>query len=1632
MDNDPSIHPIAETLEAYGLGKLDHAEAEVVGKHLEGCPECQSRLTEITNASSEYPAAPLGFATSTDHAPVGSSSLPAMSSTGQADETSDTLDSQDDGILQRGTRVGYFGDYELLKVLGEGGMGIVYRARQISLNRSVALKMIKASRFPSADEVRRFHNESEAVARLDHPNIVPIFEVGQYEDQHYFSMKLVAGESLDKRPRDCLSNPRRAAELVAKIADAIHHAHQRGILHRDLKPANILIDSEGQPHVTDFGLAKRVEGDSELTRSGAILGTPAYMAPEQASGKRGTVTTSTDVYGLGAILFALLAGRAPFGGTTVLDVLEQVRERTPDSPRKSNPRVPRDLEVICLKCLEKDPPRRYASAHALAGDLKRWLSGEPIAARPVGNAARLWMWCHRNPIVAGAANLATAALVFAAVMSLLYARQQARLAETKTLYGDEQNRRATDQAQAAERLQYSLADSNRRLAMLHFERAQRAFDSGQVNHGLRWLVECWRYSVSANDRAWQHLAEANLALWRYYCPELKGVLSHPSEVRCVTFSPDGRKILTGSEDGTARLWDVTTARPIGQVMLHGSRVSSLAFSPEGKTVLTGSVDKTARLWDAATGLPVGKPLEHQDAVYAVAFSPDGKMVLTGCWDSTARLWDVATAKPIGQPLRHSQPVTSVAFSPDGKAVLTSSVFTAHLWDAVTTQPIGQPMQHIHRPGSGAPLFSPSGNTILTNAPRLWNAATALPISKPLKPFGVVTSMAFSPDGKTVLTGSSDRTARLWDATTAEPIGHHMDHQAEVSSVAFSPDGKTVLTGSHDDRARLWDAATGLSIGHPFEHQAAVTAVAYSPDAKTVLTVSGDNTARLWDAATAEPIGQPLEDRDRVTFALYSPDGKTILVGSSPPSTARLRDATSLRPIGQPIINQDYINSLAFSPDGKTLLTASRNTARQWDADTAKPIGQTMWHQGRVMVARYSPDGRTILTGGSDCAARLWDASTGQPVGQPLMHEGAVRYGAFSPSGKTILTGSEDKTARLWDVATAQPIGKQMVHRAPVTWAAYATDGKTVLTMAGDTARLWDSASALSIGKPLKHQGAVSSMAFSPDSKTILTGSTDNAARLWDATTGEPISRPLRHGAGVQRVTYSPDGTILITGSEDGTARLWDAATAMPIGRPLEHQEAVPRLWDAATALPTGQSTHNQTAVTWLTCSPDSKTIVTGTAKGTARLWQLPAALNADLQTITTWVDTITGLSVDDQGAIYPLDSAAWQARRERLRQLGGPPKSNRRRLLDPILNGPDPTARARAWMTRKRWTEAEVAFDEAVRARPLSGAVLRERGTFHDSFKRNDKGDDDFVRAYAHGDILFIRMRYSRGPIIGDTIGRYISDRVVDRARVLFPGGATGLSTELFLGRAEQLVKTRRWNEARATLIQTGELPLGLPEDSMLLEQRGDLFALMGCWHRAAADYREVIERWPEGHPIRHRQILSLLAAGDRGGLRHATADLLDRFRKTTDPEAANDVVWYCVAVPSGVADHEALIRLAELALKGYDPAQARFLPNPLGAALYRVGRFADAIRLLEEEIQLKKGREQPANWAFLAMAHFRVGHEYEARRWLDQFKNYHPSGQPDVHFRDFWDDLETRLLLSEAKAVVLFDPNFPADPFAR
>jgi WD40 repeat protein len=1154
----------------------------------------------------------------------------------------------DEDALPRGTKVRYFGDYALLKPLGRGGMGIVYRARQRSLNRLVALKMIRAGRFASADELRRFQNEAEVVATLDHPHIVPIFEVGEHRRRHFFSMKLVAGGSLADRLDDYAANPLAAARLVATAARAVHHAHQRGILHRDLKPANILVDEQGQPHITDFGLARRVETDSGLTQSGAIVGTPSYMAPEQATGRRDAVTTATDVYGLGAVLYATLTGRAPFAADSVAETLQQVRERAPERPSRLNRRLGRDLEIICLKCLDKDPRRRYGSAEALAEDLERWLGGLPITARPVGTAERLWRWGRRNPALALASVVALAGLVTATGVS-------AALAVTQT-------RAALVLKEERDKTQTALTESRRQAARLALDRGLGLCDQGHADYGLLWLARGLRLAPAGADDL-QRLLRLSLAGWHQQVHPLRAILEHQAQVLTVAFRPDGRAILTGGWDNTARLWDAE-GRPQGDPWQHQAPVGSATFGPDGRTALTLTYGGVARLWDVSTGKPLGEPFPHKPFVRLAVWSPDGRTVLTGGVDGSVLLWNVATRAPMrpalqahGKPLTQDGDLRAAAFSPDGKRFVTgSNDQTARLWEAATGRAIGEPMRH--RDQVIAVAFSPDGKTVLTGSfdrtARLWDAASGMPRMEPLRHPGPVYAAAFSPDGKIVLTGGSG-IAQLWQAATGAPLAQLLPHRG-VALVAFSPDGRMVLTGGFDNMARLWDAATGLPLGAPLRHQSFLQAGVFRPDRKAVLTGSYDRSARLWDV-TAGP-ATLLRHEGIITVAVFSPNSRLVLIGDSD-GIAHLWDTSTGQPTGKPLRHRDPITAAAFHPEGRTVLIGTgkselqhdrltdRGEIRLWSVADGTSLPCSITLQGYIRALAYSPDGRTILTASfMGRPARLWDAATGRPIGPPLQHEeggvGVARV-AFSSDGKVALT-ADHATTRLWDVATGQSLGSPVqLERSSIsaTEIAFRRDGRAVLRggYKDHTARIYGTTTGKLLGPPLRHQGRVNAVAFSPDGKLAVTGSQDATARIWDVATGRPIGEPLRHHEQVRDVAFSPDGKAVLTASTDGSSQLWDVTTGRPIGPPSQHPISVESV----------------------TFSPDGKYALTLTGgdvgRNIARLWKIPTPVEGEAERLILWVQTITGLELDSNDSARSLDASAWQARLRDLDQLGGSPIS---------------------------------------------------------------------------------------------------------------------------------------------------------------------------------------------------------------------------------------------------------------------------------------------------------------------------------------------------------------------------------------
>ena len=587
-------------------------------------------------------------------------------------------------------------------------------------------------------------------------------------------------------------------------------------------------------------------------------------------------------------------------------------------------------------------------------------------------------------------------------------------------------------------------------------------------------------------------------------------LGHANDVTSVAFSPDGRLVLTGSKDMTARLWEAASGNEIRRFEGHTDRVTAVAFSPDGHEVLTGSWDKSARLWDAATGQELRRFDGHTDQVTSVAFSRDGHDVLTGSGDKTARLWDAASGKELQRFLGHSGEVRSVAFSPDGRTVLTGSAdTTARLWDV----------------GTGQEMRRYTGHTKAVNA------------------------VAFSPDGRYVLTGSDDHTALLSAVASGVKLRRFAGHDDSVVAVAFSPDGKRVLTGGLDFITLLWDASSGMRVRH-FQDEFdldQVLSVAFSPNGREMLIAVGKAT-QMWEVASGKELRRLEGHAYRVTSVAFSRDGRYLLSGSASPETqTHLWDSETgkeLRRFGQP---NAWVMSAAFSADGRYVLTASPDhTAHLWDTASGRELRRFKGHNNVVTSVAFSPDGRSVLTGSMDQTVRLWDAASGQELRRFDGHTYWVTAVAFSPDGRTVLSGSADKTVRLWDASSGKELLRYTDTANPldmVSSVAFSADGRYVLAGSRDSAaRLWDAASGKLLRRFVGHAKSVTCVAFSADGRYVLTGSADATARLWDTANGQELRRFEGHTNAFTSVTFSPDGLYALTGNDDGTARLWDVTT----------------------------------------------------------------------------------------------------------------------------------------------------------------------------------------------------------------------------------------------------------------------------------------------------------------------------------------------------------------------------------------------------------------------------------------------------------------------------------------------------------
>ncbi len=1074
-----------------------------------------------------------------------------------------------------------FGSYDLLEELARGGMGIVYKARQHKPDRIVALKMILSGQLASEEAVQRFHAEAEAAAGLDHPNIVSIYEVGEREGRHFFSMTYVPGRSLATLISEGPLPPREAARLLRDVALAVDYAHRQGIIHRDLKPANILLDETGQVRVTDFGLAKKIDTDSGLTASGQVMGTPSYMPPEQAAGRTDGVGPLVDVYALGATLYCLVTGRPPFQAANVMETLKQVLEREPVPPRHLNPDVDRDLETICLKCLDKDPARRYVSAAALAEELTRFLQNEPIRARPIGRAARLWRWCRRRPGVAGLTATALASLIAGIAISTVFGleanrrAEQAAEAEREALQlAKEKGQLANEKASLARTAETRRQDAERQKREVE-RRTQEALER-QAGQYVRYAWEAVERGRQTDSLLW--LAEAALAseqLLAQAAPET------PEEVM--------QRYGAHAVANQYRLEAALRQYPLAHVW-PGARAA--IFSPDDRWVATGGNDGLLRVWDRESGALAAK-WEHADPVLRVAFSPNGRRILTTCTDHKVRVFDLESRKSL--EFAYPAAVTHAAFADQGQGIV-----------AATDAGI------VYR-GAGAVKALEVGRVLDLSSDGSRLIAVREVHATPKEP-----STNDSPDFP-----SATLEGRLYDVQSGDFTVLSLEDAEDIQGARFSDDGR---------RLAIWTvravphARENLARRHPSQvepSQVEPSQVEPSQDASAndlaISQAGPSNTlderaadfwseesyrTYIWDTESREPVGSPLQAPRPIVGAAFSGDATSLathdldgeVVVWSLPNGARRAAFQHRLPVFQ----------VALSPDGRTLAAAcgvslaapesfrdqEPGEVHLWDIGAQERLAPIWRHSAAAVSVSFSGEGRFVLAAGDLAGpgeARLWDtskfagAATELPGSNQLtIDEHSV---SFSTAGNQLAAWEGDRVVT-WDPGTRQQL------RDERDWPHWGRDFRvepkfelreTVQTFFTPEARQESLQLTYTQSVPnhrarriperlfeiAKSEFPVSRTGFST-SLPALAGSyfvvhisprflvTDKKndrglAQVWDARTGRPVTHPLRHATGewIVSALFTADNQLLLTYANDNTLRLWEVATSQPITPPLK-------------------------------------------------------------------------------------------------------------------------------------------------------------------------------------------------------------------------------------------------------------------------------------------------------------------------------------------------------------------------------------------------------------------------------------------------------------------------------------------------
>jgi WD40 repeat protein/serine/threonine protein kinase len=1141
------------------------------------------------------------------------------------------------------------GPYKLLQQIGEGGMGIVYMAEQQEpVRRKVALKIIKPG-MDSAQVIARFEAERQALAMMDHQNIAKVFDAGTTDTgRPYFMMELVHGVPLTAFCDENRLTLRERLELFVPVCHAIQHAHQKGIIHRDVKPSNVLVtmyDDRPVPKVIDFGIAKatdqRLTERTMFTQFGTMVGTFEYMSPEQAEMNAFGVDTRSDIYSLGVLLYELLTGSTPLEKARVRaaafnEVVRIIKEEEPPRPsirlsksgtaasiaaaRKTEPHqlsklVRGDLDWIVMRCLEKQRDRRYETANGLARDIQRYLSDEPVEARPPSAGYRMQKFIRRNNgrVVAAGLLLLLLLLGIAGTTWGMLAAQKAQHAaeEQRIVAVNERNQKERARKQADEERKRADAEAKSAMAEKNIALQQEAVATAEKQRAeseRRRADAKAAEALTQKDRANQNAATALAEKQRAEKELLRSEeLLYANEIASAQHEWDTSDVVSAwrslrSCRRDLRGWEynflytlcsrnlertidlVPEATNAGHtadgIVLSTGNVTCAALSPDGKRIVSGSIGDTLTVWDMTSGRRE-VTLNAREVVGCLAFSPDGQRIVTGCWGRTLKVWDVG---------KHQERLVDL-FDLNYRLLLT---LEGNSITAVTL------------------AFSSDGKRIAAvcdeNTFRIWDAASGRAITTVKGPPAKESCAALSPDWKQFASASANNTLVIWDATNGRTIHTLSGHTAGVNCAAFSPDGKRIASGSDDSTLKVWDQTTGKELHTLRSHRGSVNCVAFSPDGTHVISGSNEGELTIWDAVTGEKTVTLTGHTGPIVSVAFRPDGKQV-VSASFDGTLKIWDATNQPETSTLQGHAAAVNCVACSPDGKRIVSGSWDkTLKVWDASTGMELHTLKGHSGIVTSVAFSHNGKRIVSGSMDHTLKIWDAASGKETRTTDLHTDDAMSVTFSPDGKWI-GGGVGRTVKLWDSATGREIQSLSGHDSTIVSVAFSRDGRRIVSGSRDaTLKVWDATSGrrlLTINGIDRQIGPIASVAFSPDGKRIVAGGSGflsqasmtqeggiqlaiglvvgfNQATLavWDATSGEQLLTPKGDTGGVWSVAFSPDGKRIVSGNTDRTLKVWDAVTGQELLALRGHTDEVRSV----------------------AFSLDGKRLVSGSADKTLRVW----------------------------------------------------------------------------------------------------------------------------------------------------------------------------------------------------------------------------------------------------------------------------------------------------------------------------------------------------------------------------------------------------------------------------------------------